>query len=162
MTVMGFTVTFPFFPIFFQELGVEDSGRVVFLTGAAGAVLGLGVALFSPMWGILGDRYGRKLNIMRSIGLSAVLLLLTGFCQTVPQLLVARFLAGAVTGTQGPMIALLASTMPTKRAAFAIGAIQSALFLGTSIGPVVGGVDFVAQTLAPLTGRMTQVGEGVT
>jgi len=28
------------------------------------------------------------------------------------------------------------------------------------IGPIVGGVNFVAQTLAPLTGRMTQIGEG--
>ena len=60
VTVLSFTFTFPFFPLFFKELGIDDPGRAAFITGISGWALGIGLGIFSPIWGAVADRYGKK------------------------------------------------------------------------------------------------------
>ncbi|MBM3940644.1 MAG: hypothetical protein FJ318_07105 [SAR202 cluster bacterium] len=52
----GFTFTFPFFPLFFQQLGVAEPERAAFWTGVSGWALGFGSFLASPIWGVVGDQ----------------------------------------------------------------------------------------------------------
>lgn len=144
VTTMGFSFTFPFFPLFFEELGAESTERAAFLAGVAGWVFGIGMALGSPIWGVIGDRYGRKLNVVRAMMLGAVFLGLTGFSQNAGQLIVARFFVGATSGVVPTIMALVAAHTPRHRLAFASGAVQSSLFLGIAIGPLFGGVIFDA------------------
>ena len=141
-TSLGFSFTFPFFPIFFQELGIEPIERAAFWAGLGGWVLGIGMALFAPLWGIIGDRFGRKINIVRAMMLAAIILAATGYAQTPGQLIFARFMSGAATGIVPAIMALVASHTPRERLAFATGATQSALFLGMAIGPLFGGLIF--------------------
>src|SRR5262249_59433421 len=67
MGFTGFTLVMPFLPLFIGQLGVTDVGRVAIWTGVSlGVTPGL-TALLAPAWGRLGDRYGRKIMVERSM-----------------------------------------------------------------------------------------------
>jgi DHA1 family multidrug resistance protein-like MFS transporter len=140
VTTLGFSFTFPFFAIFFTELGVENVERAAFLAGVSGWMLGIGMGLFAPIWGIVGDRYGRRINILRALLLGGLFLILSGYAQTPTQLVVSRFFVGATSGVVPTIMALVAAHTPRERISLASGATMSALLLGTAIGPVFGGV----------------------
>lgn len=142
VTTLGFSFTFPFFPIFFAELGVEDVERAAFLAGVSGWVLGVGMGLFAPIWGIVGDRYGRRLNILRALLLGGLFLIISGYAQNPTQLVVSRFFVGATSGVVPTIMALVAAHTPKEHMSLASGATMSALLTGTAIGPVFGGVIF--------------------
>lgn len=139
-TTLGFSFTFPFYPLFFEELGGFTEERAAFWAGVAGWVFGLGMGLFSPIWGVLGDRYGRKLNVLRALGLGGLFLALSGFAETPAQLLASRFVIGATSGVVPTIMALVAAHTPRERLTFASGIIQSGLFLGIALGPLFGGL----------------------
>ncbi len=142
VTTLGFSFTFPFFPIFFAELGVDDFERAAFLAGVSGWTLGIGMGLFAPIWGIVGDRYGRRLNILRALALGGFFLILSGYAQNPTHLVISRFFVGATSGVVPTIMALVAAHTPRERMSLASGATMSALLLGTAIGPVFGGVIF--------------------
>ena len=144
LTTLGFSFTFPFYPIFFQELGVEGVERAAFWSGASGWMMGVGMGIFAPIWGIVGDRFGRKLNIVRAMTLAGVLMVLSGYAQTPAQLLLSRFFVGAASGVVPTIMALVASHTPRERLAYATGITMSGLYLGIAIGPVFGGLIFDA------------------
>ena len=144
LTTLGFSFTFPFYPIFFQELGVEGAERAAFWSGASAWMMGVGMGIFAPIWGLVGDRYGRKLNIIRAMTLAGVLMVLSGYAQTPAQLLISRFFVGAASGVVPTIMALVASHTPRPRLAFATGVTMSGLYLGIAIGPVFGGLIFDA------------------
>ncbi|MCI0815972.1 MAG: MFS transporter [Chloroflexi bacterium] len=144
LTTLGFSFTFPFYPIFFQELGVEGAERAAFWSGASGWMMGVGMGIFAPIWGLVGDRYGRKLNIIRAMTLAGVLMVLSGYAQTPTQLLVSRFFVGAASGVVPTIMALVATHTPRARLPFATGVTMSGLYLGIAIGPVFGGLIFDA------------------
>jgi DHA1 family multidrug resistance protein-like MFS transporter len=144
IVALGFTFTFPAFPFFFQELGIGSPERAAFISGISGSVMGFGLVLSSPVWGVLSDRYGRKLNVVRAMLLLGVVLFACGFAENVTQLMIGRFLSGLVGGIQGAMFALVASSTPSRRTSFSIGVMQSSIFLGTTLGPPIGGAIFDA------------------
>ena len=144
LTTLGFSFTFPFYPIFFQELGVEGAERAAFWSGASAWMMGVGMGIFAPIWGLVGDRYGRKLNIIRAMTLAGVLMVLSGYAQTPTQLLVSRFFVGAASGVVPTIMALVATHTPRPRLPFATGVTMSGLYLGIAIGPVFGGLIFDA------------------
>lgn len=142
VTTLGFSFTFPFYPIFMQEVGVTDTERAAFLAGMSGGLLGLGMAIFAPIWGIVGDRFGRRLNIIRALLLGAVFLILSGYSQNEFHLVASRFFVGATSGVVPTIMALVAAHTPKERMTLASGATFSALLLGTAMGPLFGGVIF--------------------
>ena len=143
-TTLGFSFTFPFYPLFFEELGGFTTERAAFWAGLAGWVFGLGMGLSSPIWGVLGDRYGRKLNVLRALILGGIFLTISGFSQTPFQLMVSRFVIGATSGVVPTIMALVAAHTPRERLPFAAGIVQSGLFLGVALGPLFGGIIYDA------------------
>ena len=143
-TTLAFSFTFPFYPLFFEEIGGFATEQAAFWTGMSGWVFGVGMGLFSPVWGVLGDRFGRKLNVVRALALGAIFLALSGFSQTPLQLLASRFVIGATSGVLPTIMALVAAHTPRDRLTFAAGAVQSALFLGLALGPLFGGIIYDA------------------
>ena len=128
-TTLGFSFTFPFYPLFFEEVGGFSTERAAFWAGMAGWVFGVGMGLFSPLWGILGDRFGRKLNVVRALALGGVFLTLSGFAQTPLQLMASRFVIGATSGVLPTIMALVAAHTPREKLTFrrrrrAVGAVR--------------------------------------
>src|SRR5947209_10808072 len=99
----------------------------------------------APIWGVLADRHGRKIMLIRAAFSAAVLVGLMGLATSVYQLLLLRLLQGAFTGTVSAAQALVASQTPKNRLGFSLGTMQTAVFVGSSMGPLLGG--FVAQWL---------------
>ncbi len=137
---LGFAFAFPFIPLFVQDLGVKDQHAVELWAGLLGFAGGIAMAVSAPIWGTLADRYGRKPMLLRAMLGGAVFLGAMGLVQNVEQLLVLRFLQGAVTGTMAASTALVASFVPRARLGFALGLIQVSAYAGFALGPLVGGL----------------------
>ena len=139
--IFGFSFAFPFLSIFLsKDLGVH-AGRDLYLwTAASASASGLALAVASPIWGVLGDRFGRKPMLVRSMLGGAITVGLIYFVQTPEQLLVLRFLQGASSGTVAAATALVAAETPRSRVGWALGVVTSAIALGGAIGPVIGGL----------------------
>src|SRR6202521_1001483 len=138
--IFGFSFAFPFLSILIhQDLGGPDGRQLDLWTAAAGSVSGLSMAIASPIWGVLGDRLGRKPMLIRSMLGGALTVGLIFFVQTPLQLVILRFLQGATSGTVAAATALVAVETPRNRVGWALGVVTSAVALGGAIGPVVGG-----------------------
>ncbi|HTG69213.1 MAG TPA: MFS transporter [Candidatus Udaeobacter sp.] len=130
----------PFLPLYLQELGLTDSGEVRLWTGIIYGANLLTAFVFSPIWGKLADRYGRKLMIIRSgIGM-AVTITLMSFATSPVQLLFLRLLNGMMAGFGPAAIALVATNTPKERSGYALGILHSGAVAGTMCGPLLGGL----------------------
>jgi len=140
MALVGFTVVGPFLPYYVQELGVTDPAQVAIWSGFLFTGYAVTMAIFSPIWGSLADRYGRKLMVVRAMFGGAVLLSAMGFVRNVQQLAILRALQGCVTGTVAAATTLVASSVPRQRSGYALGLLQMAIYVGASVGPLLGGL----------------------
>ena len=140
MAIFGFSFAFPFLSIFLnKDLGVAAGHDLDLWTAASASASGLAMALASPVWGVLGDRFGRKPMLLRSMIGGAITVGLIFFAQNPFQLVVLRLLQGATSGTVAAATALVAAETPRSRVGWALGVVTSAVALGGAIGPVVGG-----------------------
>jgi DHA1 family multidrug resistance protein-like MFS transporter len=140
VAVAGFTVVIPFLPYYVQELGVTELEQVEFWSGLLFASHAVAMAIFSPIWGSVADRYGRKLMVERAMFGGAAVMGAMGFVQNVQQLVVLRAVQGCLTGTIAAATTLVASSVPRQRAGRALGLLQMAIYSGASAGPLLGGL----------------------
>ncbi len=136
----GFTLVMPFLSRYIQELGVTDNGEVALWTGITLGVTPAIVALVAPLWGRVGDRFGNKLLVQRSLFSCVVVMALMARAKEPWHLFALRALQGLLAG-YGPLtLTMAARSAPPERMASAIGAVQTAQRIGPAIGPVIGGV----------------------
>jgi len=140
LCISGFNASFPFIPFFLRDLGVTSADQVALWTGLLASVPAISMTIVSPIWGMLADRYGRKLMVERAAFAGSILTLLMAFSASPGQLLVLRFFQGIFTGTIAAFITLVASFVPSTEVGFSLGMMQVAVFAGNSIGPLIGGV----------------------
>jgi DHA1 family multidrug resistance protein-like MFS transporter len=135
----------PILPLYVRELGAQSESEVRIWSGVIFSAQAITMATFSPIWGALSDRYGRKVMVERAMFGGSVVITLMGFAQSPLQLALLRAVQGSLTGTVTAATALVATSAPSKRAGYALGTLQMAIYAGASAGPLVGGV--VADTL---------------
>lgn len=139
-SIMGFSFVMPFFPFYIrEELGVTDPQMVPIWAGLLATAGGISMTATAPLWGMVADRYGRKLMVQRAMFAGAAILGLMGLVHNVNQLLALRLLQGAFTGTISASVALVSSVTPRNRLGYSLGLMQTAVFTGASVGPFVGG-----------------------
>ncbi len=146
LTILAFQASIILIPYYVQEMGMTDKAQLSTWTGLYQSLGSVGFAVFTPIWGVLGDRYGRKMMLVRAIIGTMLTLVLMGFARTPTQLLVLRVIQGCVTGTPAAASALLATSSPKNRLAYSLGLQQTALFVGMSLGPMMGG--FIADLIS--------------
>jgi DHA1 family multidrug resistance protein-like MFS transporter len=140
MGYTGFTLVMPFLPLFIGQLGVADVGQIAMWTGLSlGVTPGL-TALLAPAWGRLGDRYGRKIMVERSLISFVVLFAAMGYVTRAWHVLVLRAVQGLFAGYGSLSVAMAAESAPPNRMPSAIGAVQTAQRIGPAVGPLIGGV----------------------
>jgi len=142
----GFTLVMPFLPLYIRELGVTDVADIALWTGLTLGATPAITAVSAPLWGRVGDRYGSKVLVIRSLGAFVVTKAAMAFVTAAWQLFALRALLGLFAGYGALTVSMAAESAPRERMASAIGTVQVAQRLGPAIGPVVGGV------LAPLVG----------
>ncbi len=140
MTIMGFSMRTPFLPFFLEDIGASDFSSQALWAGAINAGGALIMAISAPIWGIVADRRGRKLMVLRAMFMASFTVSLMSLAQSPWHLLGLRFLEGGFTGTVAASTTLVASTTPRHRRGFALGMMQTAVFSGASAGPLIGGI----------------------
>jgi DHA1 family multidrug resistance protein-like MFS transporter len=138
--LIGFGLGLPFLPMYVQALGVTERAQVAVWSGVISGSAALTMAVLAPVWGVLADRYGRKPMLVRSMVGGAIVVAAMGFVGDVWQLLAVRLVQGAVTGSQAAAAALVAAATPASNVGFALGLISTAVQVGNTIGPVIGGI----------------------
>ena len=137
--IFSFSFIFPFLPLYIRTLGVDDPGRAALWSGLVGGAGGLGMFIGAPIWGMVGDRYGRKKNLVRALLCTGVTLALTGLSTNVYQLMAFRLVGGLMSGIPPTAMALVASQAPRAKTSFCMGLLQMAIYTGTTVGPLIGG-----------------------
>ena len=137
--IIGFQAVQPFLPYYIQEFDVEDLKEALIWAGYIGTAGGVAMAISSPIWGIVADRYGRKPMVVRSMLGGGLTVLFMAYASSVGEILIARTLQGILAGTVTACITLVSTTTPKKDLGFALGLMQGTFMLGASLGPLLGG-----------------------
>ncbi|MCM3740712.1 MFS transporter [Oceanobacillus luteolus] len=133
------TMVIPFISLYIDSMGNFSDAYVQTWSGIIFAVTFISAFIFSPIWGKIGDRYGRKnILIMSAFGIG-ISVLLMGFATTVWQLFLLRFLMGIVTGFIPMSQALISVQTPEKSAGKVLGTLQTGSITGALMGPMLGG-----------------------
>jgi DHA1 family multidrug resistance protein-like MFS transporter len=140
MAMLAFGMALPFLPLYIQELGIADPREAAAWAGVMSACGMVVMATVAPIWGALADRHGRKAMVVRALFGGGAVVALMGLARTPLQLLVLRTVQGAFSGTVSATRTLVASVAPAAELGFALGTMQTAAFIGTSIGPLLGGL----------------------
>lgn len=131
--LMGFGIFIPVIPVYARELQASDA-----LVGDLGALFSLMMFIFTPVWGTLSDRYGRRPVILVAIALSAFSYLLFAHASTLLLLVASRMLTGAGSGNITAAQAYITDITPPEGRAKAMGIIGAAFGLGFIFGPPMG------------------------
>lgn len=140
LSLAGFSFAMPFFPFYLEELGVTDPARLKLWTGIISAAPGITMGIMAPIWGRLGDLYGRRIMMLRALLMASLLILGMSFVRGPVGLLVLRLAQGLLTGTIAAATALVATGTPEKRLPSSMGFFSTSTFVGITIGPAVGGL----------------------
>jgi DHA1 family multidrug resistance protein-like MFS transporter len=140
IVIMGFSFVIPFLPLYIQETGNLNTDEAAFWSGIAGSAAGIAMFLSSPIWGILADRWGRKPMVLRAMFGGAIVIAAMGLVHNIYGIIALRFLQGLLSGTVAAALALVAANTPRDKMAFAMGLLMMAVYGGTSIGPLIGGI----------------------
>lgn len=138
-TLVAMTLLLPFLPLYVEELGVSDHAGIVQWSGVAYGATFLAAALVAPLWGRLGDRYGRKLMLVRASFGMAICMSLMGMVQDVWQLVALRLLVGLAGGYSSGSTILVAMQTPKERSGWALGMLSAGIMAGNLVGPLIGG-----------------------
>ncbi|HEY4191320.1 MAG TPA: MFS transporter [Mesorhizobium sp.] len=144
--IVAMTLLLPFLPLYVEELGVKGHAAIVQWSGIAYGATFFAAALVAPLWGRLGDRYGRKAMLVRASFGMAVAMSLTGMAQNIWQLVLLRVLIGFAGGYSSGSTILVAMQTPKDRSGWALGTLAAGIMAGNLVGPLVGGA------LPPLIG----------
>ncbi len=136
---MGLMSILPSLPLYIEErFGIVDPQRLRLWTGAIWAGAPLAAACIGPLWGALGDRFGRKPMALRALLGIALTTGLMPLADSPEALLGIRILQGFLAGYVAPSMALVTANAPPDRQARSLGSLQVALAAGLLAGPWVG------------------------
>jgi MFS transporter, DHA1 family, multidrug resistance protein len=141
----AFSVSGPFLPLFIIQLGVKPIAAVSIWAGVIASVNFLAAAIFSPVWGGIADRTGRKAMVIRSCVAVAIFTALMGLVQNVWQLFAARACMGIFSGFSAAAIAMVGTQVPEESLGFSLGWMTTGQLIGGLCGPLFGG--FLADRL---------------
>ena len=144
----------PFIPLYmrwrFNLVGETERGLYIVAFEFFGM---LTFCISNPLWGAFGDRYGRKLMLLRTYFLNGLCIPLMIVAPTAAWLIFVRALASCFSGTISAAQALVVSTTPEKHHGFALGTLSAAYWSGMVFGLLGGGlvVHFYSYRVAFLT-----------
>ncbi|MCA9858615.1 MAG: MFS transporter [Thermomicrobiales bacterium] len=140
LVLTAFSFRDAFLPFYMEKLGDLSTNQAALWAGIFMSGGSLVMVVAAPFWGTLADRRGRKPMVLRSMWAAMITAFLMAFAVSPWQMVALRMVEGAFTGTVAACAALVASTAPKERMGYALGMIQTAVFVGASIGPFVGGL----------------------
>ncbi|MEC8258300.1 MAG: MFS transporter, partial [Candidatus Thermoplasmatota archaeon] len=138
--MIGFGIVIPFLTYLVEDLatsqGIVEVGLWVglLMTSYSAAQF-----LFSPFWGSVSDRIGRRPVLMVGLVGNTVFFTMFGLANTLFIALTARFMAGVFNGNLAVARAYIGDVSTPAQLNTRMGLIGAAFGLGFTIGPFIGG-----------------------
>ena len=136
--LLGFGMVLPLLPIYAKTFGVDKHGWEIGLLMASFSAM---TFLFSPLWGRLSDRVGRRPVLLIGLLGSAAFYALFGMAtvwQSLAWLFVSRIGAGIAAATIPTAQAYIADSTTVGTRAKGMALIGAAFGLGFTFGPLLG------------------------
>lgn len=161
-TITGVGIVIPLLPIYARDMGA--SGLYI---GLIFGSFSLSRTFFLPYFGRLSDKKGRKPFIVIGLFTYALISLAFIFSHSVESLIVLRFIQGITSALILPVTqAYVGDITPKGKEGFTMGLFNMSIFLGLSIGPLIGGwvhdrfnlqATFVAMAFLALIGFLSSL-----
>jgi MFS transporter, DHA1 family, multidrug resistance protein len=129
----------PFLPLYMLTLGAASDANAVFWVGIALSGQGVARLVSGPMWGALSDRVGRKPMFIRALYFASVTTMIAAVATEPWHVAVACAFQGFFSGFVPAAVALTSVTVPDTKLAGSLGRVTGAQYLGSTVGPAVGG-----------------------
>lgn len=135
IVMMGFGMIIPILPFLVEKFGASGSA-----VGLLMSIYGLMQLIFSPIWGALSDRYGRRVILLIGILGNTLAMAFMGLSTELWMLFVSRALAGMLASATIPTaMAIIADSTTDEDRGRGMGVLGAAMGVGMVIGPGVSG-----------------------
>lgn len=133
LDLVGFGIVLPILPLYAEDFGASPTK-----VGLLVASFSLMQLIFSPIWGRLSDRIGRKPLLLFSLVGTAVGSLLTGLAGSLWLLFVARIVDGISGASVSVAQASVVDLAPADQRPRLLGMLGAAFGVGFVLGPALG------------------------
>ncbi len=131
--LIGFGIILPLLPFYATRYGASPVA-----IGFLYSIFSMAQLVFSPFWGALSDRVGRRPILMMSTLGSVAAYLLFAFSGSFGMIFFSRFLAGVMGGNIATAQAYVTDVTAEEERARGMGLIGAAFGIGFVLGPVLG------------------------
>ena len=138
--MLAFGIIAPVLPKLVLTFLGGDTVSAARIFGVFGTLFALMQLVFSPLLGMLSDRYGRRpVIIFSNIG-TGLDYLIMALAPSLGWLFAGRIIAGITTASVTTAFAYIADVVPKEKRAGAMGMVGAAFGVGFIVGPALGGV----------------------
>ena len=153
VVMIGFGITLPVLAFYVERLALKGGASrqsIVLHVTLLTSVYALMQLLFAPVWGRWSDRIGRRPLLLLGIAGFVMAQVLFGLATSLWLLYAARILGGILSSATLPVSAAYVADLTTEQErSRGMAWLGTAVSLGQSVGPVLGGVLFIWQINAP-------------
>jgi len=136
ISIMSFSMVFPLLPMYAKTFAAST-----LVIGLLAASFSLAQLFFSPFWGKISDRFGRKPILALGLLGMSVSFFFFGLAENLPIFFILRFLQGIFAGAIFPSTRAYIADCTTKEdRAKHLGRVGAAMALGAVFGPAIGGI----------------------
>jgi DHA1 family multidrug resistance protein-like MFS transporter len=137
---VGFMVVMPFLPGLLREVTGADAASTGLWLGLAISIAPLMTALTGPIWTAMGERFGRKAMLERSVVCIGIGIGLMAVASSPIHVVALRGIVGGLGGVSVAALAAITATTPRREIGPAMGTLQAAQTAGSMFGPLLGGL----------------------
>lgn len=131
--LVGFGLIIPVLPTYAQQLNASE-----WMVGCVIATYSVLQFFFTPIWGRMSDKVGRRPILLFSLAASALGYLLWGFSNSLIMLFISRAVAGAGNANIAVAQAYVSDVTTLENRAKGMGLVGAAFGLGFVLGPAIG------------------------
>ncbi len=147
LDAIGIGLIFPILPTLLEEL--TGNGQVSTIYGIIIAAYAAMQFVFSPILGMISDRFGRRPVLIVSLAGAAIDYLIMAFTPMLWVLVVGRIIAGITSANMSVAGAYIADISEEKDRAQRFSWMSAAFGIGFIVGPIIGGLLSVYFVRAP-------------
>lgn len=150
ISTAGLMVLVPLLPLYLSEIGGAHGPGDWLWTGLSLAAPAIMLGVAAPLWGRIGDRWGRKWMIARALCGLGLSMILMSLARSPLELFLCRLFQGACGGVVEAAAAYASAEAPPEQRGRSLGLLQSATAAGSLAGPLLGGLLVNVWGLRPL------------
>jgi MFS transporter, DHA1 family, tetracycline resistance protein len=138
LDAVGIGLIFPILPALLREVG--HTTDIATILGVMLALYSACQFLFSPVLGVLSDRFGRRPVLLISLAGAAIDYVVMAFAPELWLLVIGRAIAGITSANMAVATAYLTDISSEEQRAKRFGLLHAMFGIGFIIGPVLGGI----------------------